>query len=135
MTAITDVNIGQRFSFQVYPTAIIGNTFTDVIMEGIISADVARAYGIDVDSLHANVYPTLPAGVPNDPRQYSWVMVRQANGERTVLGVPWIRQETIVLSTGRTLTLTFQDRTQVSYDRIMLQLSAVGEKPDLVNWN
>lgn len=60
MTTIYDVRIGQRVSFEVYPAAVLGNNFKDVRLEGIISARTAASYGMDIQALHANVYPTLP---------------------------------------------------------------------------
>lgn len=134
MTSLNEVQIGQRFSFQVYPTAIIGNTFADVIMEGFISADIARAYNFDIYSMHANVYPTLPAGTPNDPTQYSYIMIRLANGERQIIGTPWIRQDTIAISTGGTFQLTFSNKTQLDLERALTALSANGQTPDAINW-
>ena len=134
MTTLSEVQIGQRFSFQVYPTAIIGNSFADVTMEGNISADIARAYGFDIYSMHANVYPTLPAGTPNDPTQYSYVMVRMANNERQIIGVPWIRQDSITISTGGTFQLTFSNKTQLDLERAIAALSANGQMPDAINW-
>ncbi len=82
MTSIYDIQIGQRFSFEVYPSAILGNNFQDVRLEGIVSARTAAAYGVDIQALHANVYPTLPAGMaPNDPIQYPYVRIQHQNGE------------------------------------------------------
>lgn len=134
MTTLYEVQIGQRFSFQVYPTAIIGNAFADVVMEGIISADIARAYNFDIYSMHSNVYPTLPAGTPNDPTQYSYIMVKMANGERQIVGIPWIRQDSITISTGGTIQLIFSNKTALDLERIQAALSANGQMPDVVNW-
>lgn len=131
MPSIYDVQIGQRFSFEVYPTSIIGNNFQDVRLEGILSARAAASYGVDIEALHANVYPTLPEGtVPNDPFQYSYIRIQYPSGEYGVIGIPWIRPESIVLSQGGKVMLTFDDKTQVDLDRILLALSSNGYRPD-----
>lgn len=134
MPSIYDVQIGQRFSFEVYPTSIIGNNFQDVRLEGILSARAAASYGVDIEALHANVYPTLPQGsAPNDPFQYSYIRIQYPSGEYAVLGIPWIRQESIAISNGGKLTLSFEDKTQVDLDRILMALSSNGYRPDAVN--
>jgi len=130
MATLHDVQIGQRFSFEVYPTAILGNNFKDVRLEGILSARTALASGVDIESLHRNVYPSLPAGVPNDPFQYNFIKIQHANGEYTYIGVPYIRSDSIEVSTGGTINLVFQDKTQTDLDRILLALSASGYAPD-----
>jgi len=133
MTAISDVQIGQRFSFDVYPAAVLGNNFRDVRLEAIISARTAASYGVDIQALHANVYPTLPPGVPDDPFQYSYVRVEMKSGEFTVIGVPWIRAETIAISASGKATLVFTDVTQTDIDRILLACSSNGYSPASVN--
>lgn len=134
MTAINEVPLGHRFSFEVYPTAVLGSNFRDVRLEGILSPEMAMAFGADIASLHANVYPSLPAGVPNDPMQYNYFRIRLANGSFMILGVPWVRQESIVLSEGGNLYLTFSNRTQTDLDRILLSLSSIGQSPDDVKF-
>lgn len=133
MPSINEIQIGQRFSFEVYPSSVLGNNFKDVRLEGRLSARLAISYGVDVVSMHANVYPTLPAGTPNDPMQYEYIRIQYPSGEFMVLGVPYIRPETIMVSTGGIIDLSFQDKTQADLERILQALSANGFKPDLVN--
>lgn len=131
MPSIYDVQIGQRFSFQVYPEAILGYRYQDVRLEGIISARTAVAYGFDIQALHANVYPSLPPGqVPNDPYQYNYVRIQHPSGEFEILGVPWIRPESIEISTGGRIVMSFDDKTQMDLDRILAALSSNGYRPD-----
>jgi hypothetical protein len=130
MATIEQIQIGQRFSFEVYPSAVLGNNFRDVRMEGIISARMAMNFGFDIASWHNNVYPSLPAGVPNDPMQYNYIRIQMPSGEYQVIGVPWIRPESIAPSVGGTIQLTFTNRTQTDLDHILQALSANGIAPD-----
>lgn len=130
-TSLLDVQLGQRFSFEVYPAAVLGNNFRDVRMEAMLNARTAASFGVDIQALHANVYPTLPEGsTPNDALQYNYIRVQYQSGEYAVIGVPWIRPESIVISAGGKLVLTFMDKTQTDIDRIMLALSSNGYRPD-----
>ena len=128
-TDISNIQIGQRFSFEVYPSAIMGNNFKDVVLEGSLSPDMAKAFGIDIVSLHANVYRTLPSTVPNDPTKYNYVRVRHPNGQYSVVGIPYIRPDSIVISTQGVLNLRFDGVTQADQTRILNALSANGYAP------
>ena len=130
-TDISNIQIGQRFSFEVYPSAIMGNNFKDVVLEGSLSPDMAKAFGIDIVSLHANVYRTLPSTVPNDPTKYNYVRVRHPNGQYSVVGIPYIRPDSIVISTQGVLNLRFDGVTQADQTRILNALSANGYKPTI----
>lgn len=132
MTAIRDINIGQRFSFQVYPTSIIGTGFQDVRLEGHLRGSAVALYGIDIASMHANVYPTLPAGTPDDPYQYPWIRVQHRNGGYSVVGVPWIVPESIEIGQGSRRLLTWNDMSEDEMDLALMALSGVGLKPDNV---
>lgn len=126
---IQQIQIGQRFSFEVFPAAILGNTFKDVVLDAHLSPDGARAFGCDIHSLHANVYRTLPNTVPNDPSKYNYLRVRHANGAFSIIGEPYIRPDSIVLSTHGVLQLRFDNVTQMDQTRILNALSANGFTP------
>lgn len=137
MTQITDIAEGSRVSFEVIPDAYLSNEFKDVTLEGVVTPKVASQLGFDVDAAHQNVYPTvIAAGVsmPNDPRQYNYAYVTFSNGEFTFIGVPWIRQGTVVSSDGKTLGLVFQNRDDRRRRRILEALSSINETPDSQTW-
>lgn len=125
---INQINIGQKFSFEVFPSAVLGY-FRDVVLDCRLSANGARSFGVDVDALHANVYRTLPSTVPNDPNAYDYIRVRHANGTYTIVGVPYIRAESIQMSTFGVLTLRFEGVNQQDQQRILNAVSASGYSP------
>ncbi len=130
MPSIRDVNLNQVFSFEVYPTNVIGNNFRNVRLEGIFNAKGAMAFGMDVEAMHAAIYPALPAGVPNNPFDYDYIRIQFPNGEYTMIGIPWIRQETIQISTAGQVVLVFENKTDVDIERMVNALSANGYRPD-----
>lgn len=137
MALITDITEGTRLSFEVYPDAYLANKFKDVVLEGIVTAMVARQLGFDIDAAHQNVYPSLIAAgvvVPNNPREYNYAYVTFLNGESTFVGIPWIREGSVISAAGHTLGLTFYNRNDVRRRRILDALSAVGESPDDSSW-
>lgn len=119
------LTFGNVLTFDVYPATIIGNRFIDVKVLGVFDKDTARMW-IDPDAMHVNVYPTLPDGVPDDPDQYQFVKLQHLNGKVSIIGVPWIREDTIVISQKGTLTITVNDVGPVDLDRIVKALAANG---------
>jgi hypothetical protein len=134
MTTISDLQVNQKISFEVYPSAQLGNVFKNVTYCGEFDAQLAQTLGEAIYPAHANVYPSLPAGVPNDPTQYSWIRIKFDSGEYAVIGSPWIRAGTIVISEGSTATLIFQNIDQRRLDRILLAIKANNETPDSVTF-
>lgn len=132
MPSLRDVSINQRISFEVYPTSVIGNNYRDVRLEGILSARSAASSGVDIAALHMAVYPSLPQGTPNDPFAYGYIEIQHPNGAFEVLGIPWVREDTLQISTGGRLTLIFENKTQQDLERISSALSANGYAPDEV---
>lgn len=131
---INDVNIGQKISFELYPAHIYGNNFRNVTLTALIDSTLANALGFDVVAAHQNVYPSLPAGTPNDPTQYSYFRVSMDNGETMVLGTPWVRESSIVINSGNTLTMVFQDIDEARKNRIIAACRANNETPDHVTF-
>lgn len=87
--------VGKVVSFGVYPTAILGNTIQRVLVVGLVEYDLAKNLGSAAE-LHAAVYPTLPSSVPNDPAGYQWLVYRDASDKTNIIGVPWIKDDTVV---------------------------------------
>lgn len=126
------LKFGNTISFEVYPAAIVGARFTDVKVLAHLDKDSARQW-IDPEALHVNVYPTLPTGTPDDPDQYQFLKLKHPNGKISVIGIPWIREETLQISTKGTLTLTVKEVDPADMQRIVQALSANGYQADTVS--
>ena len=119
------LQFGNVISFDVYPSAILGTEFKDVQVLATLDKDTAMLW-IDADSMHINVFPTLPPGVPDDPNQYQYVKLRHTNGNVSVIGIPWIRAQTVEVSTRGTLTILVENATPEDRERVVRALSANG---------
>lgn len=96
--------IKQAYSFQVYPSALLGTGFQNVTVLAVMDQETANRE-TDTQAQHVQVYPTLPAGTPNDPAQYNYLKVRMPNGSTTILGMAWIKEDTIVQVTTGTIVV------------------------------
>lgn len=126
------LTFGNILSFEVYPAAVIGTRFDDVKVMGVFDSETARIW-IDPEAMHANVYPTLPDGTSDDASQYQYVKLKHLNGNVSILGLPWIREDTIQISEKGTLTLKVEDVGPADRDRIIKALAANGYKPSTVS--
>lgn len=101
-----DYKIGATYSFNTYAPGVLGNAYQNVKMLGVLSADLASRLGLDIQSYQQKVYPQVPPqnNMPTDPTQYNYIQIQLQNGSRTILGMPWIDESSIVAVTGQTIT-------------------------------
>ena len=114
MFDITD--IGKSFNFQVYPSALLGANFTRVKLMALLSADGVREFEPAIK--HRQVYPSLPDGTPDDFRLYLYGKFTLENGEVTVIGLPWIKEETLKVNTNTTVTVVLQNVSAADIPRL-----------------
>jgi hypothetical protein len=88
------LQIGSKYTFDVFPATIIGNGFKNVEVVAIMNATTASQYA-DLLSKHEAVRPYLPAGTPTDPLSYTYVRIINSVGAYEVLAYEWINAATI----------------------------------------
>ncbi len=100
-------NIGKTASFRVFPN-IIKDDFTDVKILSVLNYEAASGYNLA--EMHARVYPTLPAGVPNDYRAYDYLMIRFPNEKIDVIGIPWIDETSVAIHSTTDINVTIRGK-------------------------
>lgn len=110
MPAINNTMIGKVIGFQVYPSAILTDDFSDVKLIGFVNYEGVASW-ISPAVLHATVYPTLPEGVPNDYRAYEYVLLRKQDNTVAALGLPWIKEDTVTVSDSVELIVTIRGKS------------------------
>lgn len=127
MANITTDMLGKVISFDLYPAAILGSTFSRVKLLGIL--DPATAIGLaDIATMHANVYPTIP--VPNRPEDnyasYNYLKVKQlSSGNIEIIGIPWIDGE-VTINENMIITAVVNDVSGSDYEKITKMFLAAG---------
>jgi hypothetical protein len=119
--------IGQTYSFQVYPSNLLGNDWNNVKVTSIMSYDDAMKLK-DVTSLHIKFYPYFGSqtNTPNDPSSYLYIKVKTQSGATTILGIPWIVDSSVVAVTAQTITATIANVTPQDVPKIQAALVANG---------
>lgn len=97
--------LGQTISFEVYPSAVIGTKYSNVIVRGIVDHSGVTEFNPAV--MHANVFATIPTGnAVDDFRKYNYLRLELANGNTTFVGIPWIIANTVKVISNQDLVIT-----------------------------
>jgi hypothetical protein len=105
------------YSFDVFPAALLGTDYKNVTVLAIMDAATANRE-IDIQALHAQIYPMLPVGTPNDPYGYDYVKIKTTAGNVTILGIAWINDTTVTLVQSNTITAVIGNVSAVDVLRI-----------------
>lgn len=88
-------NVGSVYSFNTMAPAILTGSYRNVKILGILDYSMAWSY-INIDIMQKSVYPLLPVGTPDNPRDYLYVLFMTEGNVKTVLAIPWIDVNSIV---------------------------------------
>lgn len=102
--------IRNSYSFQIYPSSIIPDDFTNVLVMGEIDWESANME-TDIYAQHAQCYPYLPAGTPNNPEHYNYLKLKTTTGAVRIIGIPFIKEETITEIGGKTILVEIPNRS------------------------
>jgi hypothetical protein len=111
-------------NFSQYAPAIIGQGYQGAKILAILDADSANAY-INTATVHASVFPFLPAGTPNDPTGYPYLKIKTASGQTTAVGLPWIQDDSFVVQTAAKLTIVIDSVSPADQNNITAMLAAL----------
>lgn len=126
--------IGAVVSFDLYPAQIIGASLKNAKVLAIVDGVTAKALGTDVAALHAAVYATLPVGVPNRFDGYSYVRLKLTSGETVIIGLPWIKESTLLRAQVGRLNVVLEGMSEQDYSRLTKAMSANGFKIASIDW-
>ena len=101
-----NLKAGNNVIFNV-KTTVIKSSFYGVTVEAIATASIAQKIK-DVKSLHLQVKPYI-SGLQNNYDDYSYVIVRMPNGDTEDIGLPWIVETSIQISSKRNYQLILDD--------------------------
>lgn len=77
-------------------SSIFKTEYKAVMVEAVASAAIASAVA-DVKALHLQIKPYIP-GLPNLYTDYGYVIITLENGTKEALGLPWIIENSITVS-------------------------------------
>lgn len=117
------------YNFSVWPDQMLGVNFSSIECVGIVSYDLAIRYA-DIDVLHAAVIPYIPEGLPSRPQDYEYLIYKtpaqQGTTATSILGIPWIKADTIVLVQGIDFNVMIRGESMDAVTRMRLMLAQNG---------
>ena len=126
MLTIDQLPLNATVSFDLHPSQLLGTGYKNAKVLAWLDAESAAYMGVDPIAMHANVYPTLPVGTPNKYDGYPWVKLKLASGEITAIGLPWIKDETLVVATTRKMQFTLDNVSPADQNVVLQALAANG---------
>lgn len=123
-------NPGDTISFQCYST-LAGGPFDRVKVTDLVSASTTKYFDFDAQAVHAQVIAdeNVPRGqIPIDYNSYQYLVFSPA-GDATrqfVVGLPWIRVDSIVVESTRNAIGYFPNLSDAKLTELRLAISAVG---------
>ena len=109
---IEDINLNNVISFE----TVLGERFVNYKFQGSIPWDVAVKLGLDVEAKHRQYSLAMPPGSPKDYKAYSYLLLKSPTGVNTMVGSPWIKDNSIELktSTARQMIIPNASEAQLS---------------------
>lgn len=101
---------GATVDFTVEAPEILTSGFTNVKINADLDMESAQSMGLDVQAKHTNLYPLFKhKGYPDDPNSYGYIRVTKENGSVVYLGIPWIKESSIIVKERRRITVDIPD--------------------------
>ena len=117
--------VGKAYTFQVHPSNIIENVFDHVVCIANLSGNSAARY-IDIEAMHAQVYPYLPSGTPDSATMYNYAQFQLQDGSIVTIGIPWVNIDTIEVSDSQMIVVRIRGVTVNKVNDIRSALIANG---------
>lgn len=133
MSILEKLSIDNVVSFELYPSAILGPTRIDVVVDSILKTSTVRALGFDVDATWTNVYPTIPSTVEDDPDKSLYIRIKVDNYFE-IIALPWIKEDSIVVSNKKNAYITIPNIDQSQSNNILNALVANGFSPSKIEF-
>jgi hypothetical protein len=122
---MADFTIGNTYNFKCYAPSILTSDFSNVVVTDILSYATASRFR-EVAAVHAQIYNQLPDGTPNQPQKYQYLQVQFPNGKTDIIGIPWIRSDTVQLVDSVIFDVQIQGLSSTDYNKISAALKQNG---------
>ena len=119
------LTINSYYSFLTRAPGILGATYSNMRLVSVMTYDLARNF-IDINAMHANIYPTLPSGFPDNPQGYTYYMFKTENGENAVFADIWIDTGSITEKSSQSIMVEINKISNSDITRIQTTLTSMG---------
>ena len=117
-------DIGQRVTFEIYGSSVIGGNYTDVEIVLVSAASGVAQY--DPRQKHEAIYSLLPEPRPQTHTEYKYYLIRHSNGRQSIVGDAWIKADTVIRGSMNKIVLEISDVTPSDIGKLKNLLRAEG---------
>lgn len=118
---------GGIYSFSVYPVAVLGTNFKNVLVMANLDGETARDLGLDLLSKHALISPSLPDTTQKkDPTKYRYIKIKYPSGNTDILAIEWINPDTITTVNLGRFTVVIDNESSSNQAKILACLASNG---------
>ena len=122
-----NLNIGKVYSFNTKSPVFLGASIERAKLKSIVDADTARRFA-PIDQLHAQIYPTLPTGTPNDVNASTYYIFEGMNKSTVVMSEDWIVESSIEIIEHVEITVMIPRASLSDIQKVRTALSAANIK-------
>ena len=119
--------LNRKYNFITYAPSLFSENFSQSIVIGIIDYNTAKQYS-NVDVIHRQVYPHLPAGTPDKLADYTFILLQASSGIKYVMAYFWIVEASIQEVAAANLLVTVYDVNVSDIGKITDVLNSLGYK-------
>lgn len=120
---------GETYTFNTIVPGILPISYTRVKLEGRNRFNVARQLSPqDLMADWRRIYPSLPAGTPDNPNAVNWLTFESMGGESITLAEEWIDGDTVVVTDFINFNIAVTESSSEQMGRIRDLLSQEGVK-------
>jgi hypothetical protein len=119
---LNDNSIDKTLSFE----DVLGIQYKNLKFTDILSASTVSALGKEPAVWHQSYRTALPAGVEDDYRAYKYAKFVSASGEYTYIGIPFVKQTSIIENASPAKRYTFESLTPDQERSLNAMLTASG---------
>ena len=122
-----NLNIGKVYSFNTKSPVFLGASIERAKLKSIVDTDTARRFA-PIDQLHAQIYPTLPTGTPNDVNASTYYIFEGMNKSTIVFSEDWIVESSIEVIEHIEIVVTVPRASLSDIQKVRTALSAANIK-------
>lgn len=115
------------YSFNTKSPVFLGASIERAKLKSIVDADTARRFA-PIDQLHAQIYPTLPTGTPNDVNASTYYIFEGMNKSTIVFSEDWIVESSIEVIEHIEIVVTVPRASLSDIQKVRTALSAANIK-------
>lgn len=117
---LTDSNFGKTLHFETY----INERHKHMKFVSLLDPQTVTELGFDAPAKHQQYIASLPPGIPNSWKAYSYARFLDVNNMPVYLGVPWIKVDSITEDDQAPYLITVWDATANDMNSLRSMMTA-----------